>query len=153
MTEQLSRSPEEFYKVMRPTMVRWATLLLGSQAGAEDIVQDAFAELYPKWDDVQNREAYLRRSVTNRVRSASRHESLRSRVAALLSPSVSPGPEGREVWDVVKRLPAAQRTALLLRYHQDLPVAAVADAMQCPVGTASSLLSRGLATLRREWPE
>lgn len=50
--------------------------------------------------------------------------------------------------DALGRLPVRQRAAVVLRYYYDLSDRQVADTMDCPVGTASSLASRGLAKLR-----
>lgn len=46
-------------------------------------------------------------------------------------------------------LPPAQRAAVVLRYYQDLPEAQVAEALGCPLGTARSHATRGVARLRR----
>jgi RNA polymerase sigma-70 factor (ECF subfamily) len=46
-------------------------------------------------------------------------------------------------------LPDPQRQAVVLRHVVGLPYAEVAEAMACPVGTAKSHASRGLASLRR----
>ncbi len=46
-------------------------------------------------------------------------------------------------------LPDPQRQAVVLRHVVGLPYAEVAEAMGCPVGTAKSHASRGLASLRR----
>jgi DNA-directed RNA polymerase specialized sigma24 family protein len=45
-------------------------------------------------------------------------------------------------------LPPGQRAAVVLRYLDDLPVAAVASALNCPEGTVKSNTSRGLDRLR-----
>lgn len=41
-----------------------------------------------------------------------------------------------------------QRAAVVLRYYEDLPEGQVAQALGCPVGTARSHASRGVARLR-----
>jgi RNA polymerase sigma factor (sigma-70 family) len=45
-------------------------------------------------------------------------------------------------------LPARQRIAVVLKYVHDLTEAEIAAALDCPPGTAASLLSRGRAQLR-----
>lgn len=45
-------------------------------------------------------------------------------------------------------LPVRQRTALVLRYVDDLDHAGIAATMGCSVGTARSHVSRALSTLR-----
>jgi len=41
-----------------------------------------------------------------------------------------------------------ERTAVVLRHVTDLPLTEVAEVLGCPVGTAKSHVSRGLARLR-----
>jgi RNA polymerase sigma factor (sigma-70 family) len=50
----------------------------------------------------------------------------------------------------IRRLPARQRTVLVLRYHQDLPEQEVAKLLGIPVGTVKSLGSRAMARLRQD---
>lgn len=47
------------------------------------------------------------------------------------------------------QLSPKQRAAVVLRYYEDLPEAQVAQALGCPVGTARSHASRGVARLRQ----
>ena len=73
----------------------------------------------------------------------------------LLTRSVEPAvtwigdsePEGRLV-NGLRRLPAAQRAAVTLRYIDDLPVREVAALLGKSEGAVESLLSRGRETLR-----
>jgi RNA polymerase sigma-70 factor (ECF subfamily) len=57
-------------------------------------------------------------------------------------------PEG-ELIAALRRLPAAQRAAVTLRYIDDLPVREVAALLGRSEGAVESLLSRGRETLRR----
>ena len=57
-------------------------------------------------------------------------------------------PEGQLI-AALRRLPAAQRAAVTLRYVDDLPVREVAGLMRRSEGAVESLLSRGRDTLRR----
>ena len=57
-------------------------------------------------------------------------------------------PEG-ELIASLRRLPAAQRAAITLRYIDDLPVREVAAILGKSEGAVESLLSRGRETLRR----
>jgi len=53
-----------------------------------------------------------------------------------------------ELRRALRRIPAKQRAAIVLRYYEDLPEQGVADAMRCSVPAARSLISRGMQTLR-----
>jgi RNA polymerase sigma factor (sigma-70 family) len=50
--------------------------------------------------------------------------------------------------DALAALPPRQRTALVLCYYADLPVAEIAELLDCPISTAKSHIRRGLARLR-----
>jgi DNA-directed RNA polymerase specialized sigma24 family protein len=53
-----------------------------------------------------------------------------------------------ETWAALWQLPSRQRAALVLRFYEDLTVPQVATALHCRLGTAKSLISRGLAALK-----
>jgi RNA polymerase sigma factor (sigma-70 family) len=53
-----------------------------------------------------------------------------------------------ELWKDLQRLPARQRTAIVLRIYEDQSEQRVAEILGCRPGTVRSLVSRGLAELR-----
>ncbi|MGB0114410.1 MAG: hypothetical protein WBP59_14405, partial [Ilumatobacteraceae bacterium] len=54
-----------FYEVELVGQVRSATLIVGSQPLAYDIVHDAFVTLFERWQDVEDPGPYLQRMVVN----------------------------------------------------------------------------------------
>jgi RNA polymerase sigma factor (sigma-70 family) len=52
------------------------------------------------------------------------------------------------LWQALRRLPARQREAIVLRYYLDLPEAEVARLLKVPPGTVKSWTHRGLSRLR-----
>src|SRR5262245_2952723 len=136
-----------FYREQWAKMVRLAWLMTGSRELAEDLVQDAFVHIGAKWASVQMPTAYLRVTVTNAVRAHARRESRKhSRPIERVQP-VLPR-ELDETWHLLDRLPARERQALVLRFYADLPLTDVADALRCRVGTAKSLVHRGLVRMK-----
>lgn len=128
-------------------MVRLATLMIGSQAMAEEIVQDCFVRLYARFDGLEHPAAYLRQSVVNASRSAGRRITLERDRAHLERPDVAElGAD--EVLDALDGLPERQRAALVLRFYEDLTEQEIAAALGCRPGTVKSLVHRGLARLR-----
>jgi RNA polymerase sigma factor (sigma-70 family) len=104
-------------------------------------------------------EAYLRRTVVNLARSHFRRRKVERAYLARTTPAgrpradatAFPDVEDRDaLWHALAGLPARQRTALVLRFYEDLSERQIADVMRCPVGTVKSLLSRGLRTLRTQ---
>jgi len=142
-------------------LVRLARLL-GADADAEDVVAEAFYELYRRWDrlrDPASAAAYVRSSVCNLVRMRIRHLQVVRRHASLPSPApetvgsaestVLLREEHQEVIDALATLPPRQRQALVLRYWLDLREAEVAAAMGISKGAVKAHTSRGMAALTR----
>jgi RNA polymerase sigma factor (sigma-70 family) len=128
-------------------LVRLGYALCGSLPLSEDIVHDAFARLVPSLERVEDPVAYLRKAVLNGVRDNYRHLWVERRHPP--RPSLpSELPEVDETWVELQALPARYRDALVLRYYSDLRVEDVAEVLGCPVGTAKSLIHRGLEKLK-----
>jgi RNA polymerase sigma-70 factor (sigma-E family) len=137
--------------------IRLAYLMTGDRALAEDLVQEAFVRLAGRFRDLRNPDAfqwYLRRTVVNLARSHFRHLRVERRYAeeAGRAPASGPEPpdpgERQALWQALLTLPERQRTAIVLRYYEDLSEAQTAEVMRCPVGTVKSLVSRGMERLR-----
>jgi DNA-directed RNA polymerase specialized sigma24 family protein len=148
-----NQSFEEFYRKEYAAAARLCYLLLGSQLTSEDIVQESFMAIEPRFGELTNPAAYLRATIVNRTASWHRKVSRRGRLAARLYHDKIVGPQGAELFDVIALLSHQQRTALTLRYWSDLSNAEIATVMNCREGTVKSLISRGLTRLRHELKE
>jgi RNA polymerase sigma-70 factor (sigma-E family) len=136
-----------------------AFLMTGDQSTAEDIVQDAFLGLYRRWrslDDADKALGYLRTSVLNGCRSVHRVRFRRQGVTldapedtASAEDIALLGEASRQVLVAIRRLPARQREAVVLRYYLDMTEDQAAQAMGVSRGTVKSATSRGLAALAR----
>jgi RNA polymerase sigma-70 factor (sigma-E family) len=142
----VARSFEALYADEVDAMSRLAFLLVGSNEQAEELVHDAFARLYERWDRVDNPGAYLRTSVVNGCKDRLRRRSTERR-----HPTAAPGSAEDDVdllADVLAALPVKQRAAIVLRFYEDRSEADIADLLGVRPGTVKSLLHRGLARLR-----
>jgi RNA polymerase sigma-70 factor (sigma-E family) len=148
---------EELYRRHGADAVRLAYLLTGSHVLSEDLVHEAFVRLFGKFRDLRDPGAfewYLRRTVVNLVRSHYRRvrveRSYVERQGQDRTESPQPPDQGAhdELWRALLQLPERQRTAIVLRYYEDLSEARTAEVMACPVGTVKSLASRGMDRLR-----
>jgi RNA polymerase sigma-70 factor (sigma-E family) len=135
---------------------RLGFLLTSDWGEAEELAQDAMARTFAAWSRVgpRQRAAYARKVLLNRHRSLLRRAVVEARHALTSRPQVEtrhePDFSGDDLllWQALGRLPARQRTALVLRYYLDLSEAEVARQLGVPVGTVKSLVHRGLARLR-----
>ncbi|MET9064260.1 SigE family RNA polymerase sigma factor [Streptosporangium sandarakinum] len=140
-------------------LVRLALLMVGDQATAEDVVQEAFARTHAgrrRLRDPGRALTYVRSAVLNGARSVLRRRAVAFRRAAPYEPPVWSaehaallGEERREVLTALLGLPKRQREALILRYYLDLPDLEIAEVMGIRAGTARSTIARGLAALAR----
>jgi RNA polymerase sigma factor (sigma-70 family) len=128
-------------------MVRLAWLLSGSREDAEDVVHDVFLKVEHQWQDLRDPRPYIRRAVVNGVRAHHRHAEVEHRHRPPPAPPIV-DPEIEEIWKLVDTLPTRQREALVLRFYLDLTVEQVAGHLECPTGTAKSLIHRGIKTIR-----
>jgi RNA polymerase sigma factor (sigma-70 family) len=148
--KRASSGLEDLYRSQWAPMVRLAWLMGGSRDEAEDIVHDSFLQLESRWSSLMNPPAYLRQTVVNGVRTRHRRKELERRhQLAELGPSIVHDDYG-DLWASVAELPDRQRHALVLRYHLDLSLAEVAELLGCPIGTAKSLIHRGVANIREK---
>lgn len=156
-SDRLADLHREHYR----SLVRLAYLLLGNQALAEEVVQDAFVKLQLRWGGLRHVDkapAYLRSVVLNGARSALRHRKVVDRYDARRTAepaSVSPESAAMAAFDhdqivaAMRRLPDRQREALALRYYLDLSEADMARAMDVSPGSVKTHVHRGLAGLAR----
>jgi RNA polymerase sigma-70 factor (sigma-E family) len=139
-----------------PGLLRLAYTLTGNTADAEDVVQEALARALPRWDRISmvgNVDAYVRRMVVNGHTSWWRKFRRRESPVEEVRDHAVVGPgEGfddrRRLWLACQALPEPQRTAIVLRYYEQLEYAEIADLTGVREGSVRSRVSRGLAALR-----
>jgi RNA polymerase sigma-70 factor (sigma-E family) len=154
-------SIEDFVASRGTALLRFAFLVCGNRATAEDLVQTVLGRAYPRWariSTLERPEAYLKTMlVREHLRWLRRLSSGETPVpsAALDSPV---GPEEARVdsrdaaWALLARLPRKQRAVLVLRYYEDMADGEIAAVLGCAESTVRSQASRGIAALRAAVP-
>jgi RNA polymerase sigma-70 factor (sigma-E family) len=145
---------DEFFRTSYAGAVRLAHLLTGDRWAAEDIAQEAFTRLHPRYARLDNPAAYLRVTVVNAAQSfhrrRGREEARLRRVAAPPGSSEAADAETHELLDIIDHLPYRQKAVVVLRYYADLSEADIAATLGCRPGTVKSLASRALRHLSKE---
>jgi RNA polymerase sigma-70 factor (sigma-E family) len=139
----------DVYRLERDGLVRLAYLLTGSQAVAEDLVQDCFIRVMAKIEAQAQPGPYLRRSVINACYSWHRRNRREVQRGADLVQSPYDDSHEVEMWDALGFLAPKRRTVVVLRYYLDMSEAEVASILGCRVGTVKSTAHRALKDLRR----
>jgi len=139
--------------------------MVPSSADAEDIAQETFIRAYralTNYPAERIRELNLRAWVwtiaMNLCRNAARTRSRRPRTVELDRDAFAPGPgpeaqvlvadENQRWSELLNRLPASQRDAVILRHVVGLAYADIADATGRPQGTVKADVHRGIAKLQ-----
>jgi RNA polymerase sigma-70 factor, ECF subfamily len=154
------RGFDEFYATHFDDLARTLTVALADRDAAEEAAQEALTRALRRWRHVRTLDrpaAWLYVVAMNHVRDRWRREKREPRTDAPAD-STALDPSGAvttavSVRDAIKTLPARQREAVVLRYLADLPVADVAEAMGCAVGTVKATLHQALQSMRVELEE
>jgi len=150
---------ESFVRARSDRLLRLAWLITGDWDDSRDSVQDALEAVLPRWPGLSatdRLDAYVRRCVVNACLDTTRRRG-RSRPVAepALLPSAPVGDDpasavanADEAWRLCRGLPPVQRTAVVLRFYDDLSFADIGAALGCPEATARSHVHRAIAALR-----
>lgn len=138
-------------------LLRLAIALCGSRPAAEDVLQEVFLRAFAQWTRISVMESpygYVRKMLVNEHLSW-RRRLIRQLPRAEIDSGVIPDPAERiagrdELLRRVDSLPMRQRTAVILRYFEDLDDTEIARVMVCDPVTVRSYVSRGLRALRVE---
>lgn len=137
-------------------LVRYAYLLCGNWSQAEDIVQDALVKAFSRGRSgttIANLEGYVRRAIATTAVDGFRVQKRWSAVRHLfVSADTHDGSaemvgERMDLAEALATLSPRQRTCIVLRYYEDLPIAEIADLLGFTVGTAKRYLFDGVRAL------
>lgn len=141
-----------FYAAAYPQLVRVLALASGDVAEAEEVVQEAFIRLLPRWEAIgqyDDPEAWVRKVAFRLLANRQRRARLARRLLPGLARPHAPSPTGDRV-DVSRALamlPLSQREVVVLHHLLDLPVEQVAAELGVPAGTVKSRLARARVAL------
>ncbi len=150
-------SVESIFRGHYVRLVQSLALVCGDREEAADALQEAFLQLEARWSVISKFEdpvAWVRRVALNRVLSFRRSLARRARALTRLTEraGAAHAADGNDLAlrDALHHLSPQQRTAIVLFYFADLPVAEVAASMGVSEGTVNQHLHRGREALRRE---
>src|ERR1035441_7888209 len=124
---------------------------LHDRPAAEELSQDVFLQLYKSLGGLESAEhvtRWLRRVTTNRCIDQCRRSKLMPRIGLdqVPEPSIPGGaPDfmlSRALGQLVASLPANWRALVILKYQEEMETEEIARALDMPVGTVKSQLSR-----------
>jgi RNA polymerase sigma-70 factor (sigma-E family) len=154
---------EELAARRLPAVLRFAAVLAGNRADAEDVVQEVMIRVHRDWDRLSRLdrpELYIRKMVVNEFLSTRRRlwrlvpSGRGGEVDHRVTPDYATGHAERDaLLAELAKLPPRQRAVLVLRYYEGLPDTAIAELLGCAPGTVRSCASRALITLRGKMSE
>jgi len=151
---------EDYVAARGSSLVRFAALLTGDRHRAEDLVQEALARTYLRWDRIRrvdNPDVYVRRLLINASRSWWRRRANRELPVERTVDRPAPGDMGAESAErdlmrrLIARLPHRQRAVLVLRYYEDLDDITISEVLDCNPVTVRTHAMRALNALRKQY--
>ena len=149
-----------------PGAMRQAWRMLGDQAEAEDVAQDAMMRLWKQATDWRAGEArvstWLYRVVHNLCIDRIRKRRPQVPVEDAPEPvdpdpgvleKMAQGERAQAVANAIKELPERQRQALILRHFEGLSNPEIGEALECSVEAVESLLARARRQLTKKMSE
>jgi RNA polymerase sigma-70 factor (sigma-E family) len=141
-----------------PRLVGTLTLYCGDRELAQELAQEALARACSSWSKVSRMDhpgPWINRVAINLANSYFRRRAAERRAQDRLEGSFDDqGFADTDLSMTIRRavaaLPKRQRTALVLRYFNDLPVAQVADLMGASEGAVRRLTHTAIASLRKQ---
>lgn len=142
---------ESFYDSEIDRQVRRAVLLLGSNDVANDVVHDAFIEVFKRWTELDDPGPYLHQTVLNRCRGVHRsRRRLHSNASRLWGGGAGHDHYSDPLDDVLATLPFNHRAAVVLRFYYGLTTAQIANELNCAPGSVGPWIDRALKKMRKE---
>ncbi|WP_431241549.1 RNA polymerase sigma factor [Flavobacterium sp. P21] len=151
-------------------LVRYGNSLSPFEEKVQDCIQDVFTDIWIYRNSLQSSvvvKAYLLSSVRKRIARLHERDHIFRKTAStdsiafLLEFSVDhqlldeADDDAKEkiihLNKLLNDLPARQKEAIYLRYHQGLSVEQIAEMLDVNYQSASNLLHRGLMSLRKDW--
>jgi RNA polymerase sigma-70 factor (ECF subfamily) len=143
-----------------PAMLGLSRRMLGNAAEAEDVAQEALMRIWthaPRWRPLALFRTWLTRVVINLCLDRKRRAPWLELEAAGEIVDPAPGAADKAESDerermvaaAVDKLPARQRTAIMLTYGEGMSNAEVAEILDTSVSAVETLLVRGKQNLRR----
>jgi RNA polymerase sigma-70 factor (sigma-E family) len=140
-----------------PKLAGMLALYCGDRDLAQDLAQETIVRVIQNWKKVSRLpvpSVWSRRVAINTANSWFRRVAAKRRATQRLkerSHSNHHDPDNASAMAVrsaIANLPTRQRTAVVLRFYADLPVAEVAQVMGCEQGTVWALTNQAIASLR-----
>ena len=149
----------ELLREIYPPLLRFVTRMAGDRPAAEDILQDTMLIIARKLQWLDRPDAF--RPWAYRIAARTAMKSLRRQrrrflaidhdadVEAVHAPIVEPAPDLlAQLPDLVASVSPASRAVLVLHFLEGMPLQAVSDILDIPLGTVKSRLAYGLRVLR-----
>jgi RNA polymerase sigma-70 factor, ECF subfamily len=128
-----------FFRLEFGPVLRTVELMLRDHGRAEEIAQDAFIQLLVNWSKIsvyERPDAWVRRVAIRLALRSLRRDRLWQVVRGGLLPKPPDRPSRLDVDGAIRRLPGAQRAAIVLHYYEDRPTAEIATILGCAESTA-----------------
>lgn len=159
-------SEKELFEMYSKDVYRTCYYMLHHAQDAEDVCHDVFITVFRQdWQNVEYKKTWLMKITVNHCLNYLKRERTfkqREKKQFLLTPQQTVDPvdtrieqvEESALWEQwVQELPEKMRSAILLRYMNELSLAEISEILGVPLGTVKSRIYKGVRMLRKKWDQ
>ncbi|MCW2510557.1 MAG: polymerase, sigma-24 subunit, subfamily [Modestobacter sp.] len=143
MDQDVDAAFSVFVAERRPALLRTALLLTGDQRSAEELVQRALTRTRRSWP--RDPEPTVLRAL---VAGATSRWAPLTRAEQVIEALPATAPEEPDLAGALRELSPRTRAVVVLRWHERLPDAGIAQLLRCSVATVAAEAAAGLDRLR-----
>jgi RNA polymerase sigma-70 factor (ECF subfamily) len=131
-----SSDPAALFRQQYPRLAGWCHSMVNDENIAHDIASEAFTRLLGRWTSVANPRAYLYTTALNLTRDQwRRNERERAAISNATAAIRTQPPPAPELRMLVDDLPKRLKQGVVLHYFADMPIDAIARALDIAPGT------------------
>ena len=142
----------DFYRTHFGRVYRAAWVVAGNNAVADEATQEAFSRAFARWRRLRDHDWAIGWVITTALNVAKKQSRIADRqlgIKAIDHATSGSSAASLDLRRAMAELPKRQRHALVLFYIGDMPVRAVAEAMNISEGTVKAHLAHGRTALRK----
>lgn len=166
ITHALEPTPQEsaleFFEKNYQRLVMAAYRMTGSRPDAEDLVQDIYIQVSPRWATIESPWTYVTTALAHRAAHAARRRStLKNLLIRFIPASREPVPsaerlvelrqDAERVQRAFNRLPERQRRIAVMHYYFEYDTAEIAAELDITRQSVNTQIARVKAKLRKEF--
>jgi RNA polymerase sigma-70 factor (ECF subfamily) len=151
----------EFFEKNYQRLILAAYRMIGNLADAEDLVQDIYIQVSPRWHTIESPSSYVKTALAHRAAQVAERRSALKALLGRFTVGRQPSPsaerlaelreDAKQVRIAFRRLPERQRLIAVLHFYLEYEPGEIADELGISRQAVNTQISRVKVKLRQEF--